>query len=82
LLSESKPVSNSVLAASSAPCAVDPASPLRRNEEDSFSGQVDFVVSLVTEETLVKADQIPSSAKGLIKQGSLVRKLSLHLRWW
>jgi hypothetical protein len=62
-------VSNSVLAASSAPCAVDPASPLRRNEEDSFSGQVDFVVSLVTEETLVKADQIPSSAKGLIKRG-------------
>jgi hypothetical protein len=37
--------------------------------EDSFSGQADFVVSLVTEETLVKADQIPSSAKGLIKQG-------------
>jgi hypothetical protein len=44
-------------------------SPLRRDREDSFSGPADSVFSPATEDTLVKADQIPSSAKGLIKQG-------------
>ena len=70
LLSESKPMSNSVLAASFVPCAVDfPASPLCRDREDSFSGPADSVFSPVTKETLVKADRIPSLAKGLIRRG-------------
>jgi hypothetical protein len=63
-------VSNSVLAASSVPCAVDfPMSPLRRDRKDSFYGPADSVFSTMTEETLVKADWIPSSAKGLIRRG-------------
>lgn len=54
----------------SVPFVVDfPVSPLSRDRDDSFFGEVDSVYSPATEETLVKADRIPSPAKGLIRWG-------------
>jgi hypothetical protein len=61
--------------------AILPMTPLRREREDSFFGAVDFVYSQATEETLAKANWIPSPTQGLFRQGFLVRELSL-LCWW